>query len=339
MEKQTILVVDDTPANIDVLAGVLKADYHIKIAKNGEQALKIARAIPLDLILLDIMMPGIDGYEVCQELKADERTHHIPVIFVTAKISADDEIKGLNIGAADYITKPFNPPIVQRRVQTQLALTDQNRMLAIKVQQKTAEIAQNQLDVIRKLGRAAEYKDNETGMHVIRMSYYTHILALAAGINEADAEVLMHAAPMHDVGKIGVSDAILKKPGKLTAEEFDEMKHHCVIGAEILGDNDSPLLKIAQEVALTHHEKWDGTGYPNGLKGEEIPLYGRIVAVADVFDALTSERPYKKPWSVEEAVALLEREAGSHFEPKLVQLFVDNIEQIVEIKAKFRDEG
>ncbi|WP_153915999.1 HD-GYP domain-containing protein [Shewanella sp. TC10] len=337
MEKQTILVVDDTPENIDVLAGVLKSEYHIKIAKNGELALKIAQSISLDLILLDIMMPGIDGFEVCRQLKRDERTRHIPVIFVTAKISADDELKGLELGAADYITKPFNPPIVQRRVNTQLALSNQNRLLATKVQQKTAEIAQNQLNVIRRLGRAAEYKDNETGMHVIRMSYYTHVLALAAGVNEADAEVLMNAAPMHDVGKIGISDAILKKPGKLDFEEFEEMKKHCEIGAEILGDKDSELMTIAQEVALTHHEKWDGSGYPNGLTGESIPLYGRIVAIADVFDALTSERPYKKAWSVEDAIALIEREAGSHFDPKLVPLFIDKLDEILEIKTKFKD--
>ncbi|MCL1065281.1 two-component system response regulator [Shewanella olleyana] len=337
MEKQTILVVDDTPENIDVLTGVLKSEYQIKIAKNGELALKIAQSISLDLILLDIMMPGIDGFEVCRQLKHDERTRHIPVIFVTAKISADDELKGLELGAADYITKPFNPPIVQRRVTTQLALSNQNKLLATKVQQKTAEIAQNQLNVIRRLGRAAEYKDNETGMHVIRMSYYTHVLALAAGVNEADAEVLMNAAPMHDVGKIGISDAILKKPGKLDFEEFEEMKKHCEIGAEILGDKDSELMTIAQEVALTHHEKWDGSGYPNGLSGENIPLYGRIVAIADVFDALTSERPYKKAWTVEDAIALIEREAGSHFDPKLVPLFIDKLDEILEIKAKFKD--
>ena len=337
MDKQTILVVDDTPENIDVLAGVLKADYQIKIAKNGVLALKIANSIPLDLILLDIMMPGIDGYEVCRQLKHDERTRHIPVIFVTAKISADDELKGLELGAADYITKPFNPPIVQRRVQTQLALANQSRVLASEVKQKTAEIAQNQMNVIRRLGRAAEYKDNETGMHVIRMSYYTHVLAIAAGLTDADADLLMSAAPMHDVGKIGISDAILKKPGKLDFDEFEQMKKHCEIGAEILGDKDSILLDVAQTVALTHHEKWDGTGYPKGLSGENIPLYGRIVAIADVFDALTSERPYKDAWTVEDAVALIQKESGSHFDPQLVPLFIKNLDQILEIKSKFKD--
>ncbi|MDO6680438.1 two-component system response regulator [Shewanella sp. 10N.286.52.C2] len=337
MERQTILVVDDTAENIDVLAGVLKSDYQIKIAKNGKLALKIAKAMTLDLILLDIMMPGIDGFEVCRQLKQDKRTQHIPIIFVTAKISAADELKGLELGAADYITKPFNPPIVLRRVQTQLALTSQSRLLALQVRQKTAEIAQNQLNVIRRLGRAAEYKDNETGMHVIRMSYYTHILALAAGLSEDDAELLMHAAPMHDVGKIGISDAILKKTDKLDFDEFEQMKKHCEIGAEILGEQDSELMDVAQTIALTHHEKWDGSGYPNGLSGEDIPLYGRIVAVADVFDALTSKRPYKEAWPVEKALELLKKEAGTHFDPQLVPLFVEKLDQILEIKAKFNE--
>ncbi|MEZ9538939.1 HD domain-containing phosphohydrolase [Shewanella sp. 10N.286.51.B8] len=337
MERQTILVVDDTAENIDVLASVLKSDYQIKIAKNGKLALKIAKAMTLDLILLDIMMPGIDGFEVCRQLKQDKRTQHIPIIFVTAKISAADELKGLELGAADYITKPFNPPIVLRRVQTQLALTSQSRLLALQVRQKTAEIAQNQLNVIRRLGRAAEYKDNETGMHVIRMSYYTHILALAAGLSEDDAELLMHAAPMHDVGKIGISDAILKKTDKLDFDEFEQMKKHCEIGAEILGEQDSELMDVAQTIALTHHEKWDGSGYPNGLSGEDIPLYGRIVAVADVFDALTSKRPYKEAWHVEKALELLKKEAGTHFDPQLVPLFVEKLDQILEIKAKFNE--
>ncbi|MDO6639483.1 two-component system response regulator [Shewanella sp. 5_MG-2023] len=337
MERQTILVVDDTAENIDVLAGVLKSDYQIKIAKNGKLALKIAKAMTLDLILLDIMMPGIDGFEVCRQLKQDKRTQHIPIIFVTAKISAADELKGLELGAADYITKPFNPPIVLRRVQTQLALTSQSRLLALQVRQKTAEISQNQLNVIRRLGRAAEYKDNETGMHVIRMSYYTHILALAAGLSEDDAELLMHAAPMHDVGKIGISDAILKKTDKLDFDEFEQMKKHCEIGAEILGEQDSELMDVAQTIALTHHEKWDGSGYPNGLSGEDIPLYGRIVAVADVFDALTSKRPYKEAWPVEKALELLKKEAGTHFDPQLVPLFVEKLDQILEIKAKFNE--
>ncbi len=337
MEQQTLLVVDDTPANIDVLAGMLKDDYQIKVAKNGEIALKIAQRLPLDLILLDIMMPGIDGFEVCRRLKSDHTTRHIPIIFVTAKITAEDELKGLELGAVDYITKPFNPPIVQQRVKTQLALFNQSRELAIKVKQKTAELAATQLKVIQKLGRAAEYKDNETGMHVIRMSHYTHILAKAAGMCEADADMLMAASPMHDIGKIGISDAILRKPGKLTDEEFGEMKKHAEIGAEIIGDNESDLLKMAKIVAISHHEKWNGTGYPYGLKGEDIPRIGRIVAIADVFDALTCERPYKRAWSVEEAISHLQQQAGEHFDPQLVPLFLEHMDEITEIMQSFKD--
>lgn len=337
MDQQTLLVVDDTPANIDVLAGMLKDDYQIKVAKNGEIALKIAKRLPLDLILLDIMMPGIDGFEVCRRLKSDHTTRHIPIIFVTAKITAEDELKGLELGAVDYITKPFNPPIVLQRVKTQLALFNQSRELAIKVKQKTAELAATQLKVIQKLGRAAEYKDNETGMHVIRMSHYAHILAKAAGMCEADADMLMAASPMHDIGKIGISDAILRKPGKLTEEEFEEMKKHAEIGAEIIGDNESDLLKMAKIVAISHHEKWNGTGYPYGLKGEDIPRIGRIVAIADVFDALTCQRPYKRAWSVEEAIALLQKEAGEHFDPQLVPLFLEHMDEITEVMQSLKD--
>ncbi len=337
MDQQTLLVVDDTPANIDVLAGMLKDDYQIKVAKNGEIALKIAKRLPLDLILLDIMMPGIDGFEVCRRLKSDHTTRHIPIIFVTAKITAEDELKGLELGAVDYITKPFNPPIVLQRVKTQLALFNQSRELAIKVKQKTAELAATQLKVIQKLGRAAEYKDNETGMHVIRMSHYAHILSKAAGMCEADADMLMAASPMHDIGKIGISDAILRKPGKLTEEEFEEMKKHAEIGAEIIGDNESDLLKMAKIVAISHHEKWNGTGYPYGLKGEDIPRIGRIVAIADVFDALTCQRPYKRAWSVEEAIALLQKEAGEHFDPQLVPLFLEHMDEITEVMQSLKD--
>ncbi|RCU50943.1 two-component system response regulator [Corallincola luteus] len=337
-DKATILVVDDTPENIDVLAGLLRDDYNVKAAKNGEIALKIAHlSPPPELILLDIMMPGIDGYEVCRRLKEDPVTKHIPVIFVTAKISPEDELRGLELGAVDYITKPISPPIVKARVKTQLALFNQNRELDRKVKEQTATIAETRQKVIERLGRAAEYKDNETGMHVVRMSHYSRILAVAVGMNEADADLLKAAAPMHDIGKIGIPDRVLQKPGKLDAEEWEVMQSHAVIGGEILGDDESELLKLAKLVALTHHEKWNGKGYPNGLAGEDIPLEGRIVAIADVFDALTSERPYKKGWSVEDAIALLEKEAGEHFDPRLVKLFVAELPKVLEVKASFSD--
>lgn len=335
--RQKILVVDDTPENIDVLVGILKQDYQVKAAINGEMALKIVRASTPDLILLDIMMPGIDGYEVCRRLKADHTTRHIPVIFITAKIGIQDEIHGLELGAVDYITKPISPPVVEARVKTHLALANQNRELDRKVREQTHQLNETRLQIVQRLGRAAEYKDNETGLHVIRMSYYSKILALAAGMSESDADVLMNAAPMHDIGKIGIPDDILKKPGKLDNNEFDTMRTHAEIGAEIIGDGHSELLEMARTVALTHHEKWNGKGYPKGLKGEEIPRIGRIVAIADVFDALTSERPYKKAWPVEKAVALLEEEAGEHFDAELVALFLQKLPEVLEIKAQYEE--
>ncbi|WP_026339209.1 HD-GYP domain-containing protein [Psychromonas ossibalaenae] len=337
MNKQTVLVVDDTPENIDVLVGILKQDYHVKAAINGLMALKIVHASPPDIILLDIMMPGIDGYEVCRRLKADHTTRHIPVIFVTAKIALEDEITGLNLGAIDYISKPINPPLVQARVRTHLALYDQNRALDKKVFEQTLELHQTRLQIIQRLGRAAEYKDDNTGLHVIRMSEYSRILGLAAGMNETEAVMLMNAAPMHDIGKIGIPDGILKKPGKLDHEEFEIMKSHCAIGEQIIGDDKSELLQMAKILTLTHHEKWDGSGYPNQLKGEEIPRIGRIVAITDVFDALTSERPYKQAWSVEDAVEQLQKDAGGHFDPQLVVLFIEELPKILEIKEKYDD--
>lgn len=339
MKKQTVLVVDDTPANIDVLVGILKDDYIVKAAINGHMALKIAKTTPPDLILLDIMMPEIDGYQVCQQLKEDFTTKHIPVIFITAKIGVEDELRGFKLGAVDYIAKPISPPVVLARAQTHLALYDQNRELDKRVRKQTDELHETRLQIIQRLGKAAEFKDNETGLHVIRMSKYSHVLAKAAGLNDADAELIMNAAPMHDIGKIGIPDNILKKPGKLTDEEFDTMKTHCQIGGDVIGEDNSELLKLAREIALSHHEKWNGRGYPNGLVGDLIPFSGRLVAITDVFDALTSVRPYKKAWSVEDSVALLEKESGCHFDPDLVPLFVNSLPEILEIKNTHQEQG
>jgi putative two-component system response regulator len=338
-EKATVLIVDDTPLNIDVLVGALKDDYEVIAAINGQMALNIVRHAPPDIILLDIMMPGIDGYEVCRRLKEDLTTRHIPVIFITAKITLDEELQGFAVGAVDYITKPVSAPLVQARVRTHLALHDQNRELERKVRQRTAELQETRLKIIQRLGRAAEYKDNETGLHVIRMSHYSHILAQAAGLGEREAEMLLNAAPMHDIGKIGIPDEILKKPGKLEAEEFRIMQQHCNIGAEIIGEDSAELLQLARVVALSHHEKWDGSGYPQGLVGEDIPRVGRMVAVADVFDALTSKRPYKRAWSLEEAIDYLQQSVGSHFDPELVPLFVQQIDQVKAVMDQFADQG
>lgn len=339
--KQTILIVDDEPANIDLLVECLKDEYNVKAATRGERALRIARSgEPLDMILLDIMMPGMDGFTVCRELKADLSTRHIPIIFITAKIGLEDEIEGLELGAVDYIAKPISPPIVQARVHTQLALYDQNRTLDGKVREQTAQLHETRLAIIRRLGRAAEYKDNETGLHVIRMSHYAAIIGRAIAMDERNVELLLNAAPMHDVGKIGIPDSILQKPGKLTPEEWDLMRTHAQIGADIIGDaSGSELLEMARLVALTHHEKWDGSGYPNGLAGEDIPRAGRIVAIADVFDALTSVRPYKPAWPVAQALDLLHNCRGTHFDPELVTVFLDAMPEALEIRARYAEEG
>ena len=326
-QKPTLLLVDDEATNLQVLRQILQDDYRLLYAKDGEKALELAQANPVELILLDIMMPAMTGYEVCRKLKAMPQTAAIPVIFVTALADVKDEAEGFDAGAVDYITKPVSPPIVRARVRTQLSLVD------------AAELRRSRLQVIPRPGQAAEYKDNETGMHVIRMSYYARQLALAAGFSEAQAEDLLNAAPMHDVGKIGIPDAILQKPGKLDEAEWQVMRSHAEIGAAIIGEHAGGLLKMARTIALTHHEKWDGSGYPNGLKGEEIALEGRIVAIADVFDALTSERPYKRAWTVEEAIATMRRDSGVHFDPELIELFIANLPAMLEIKAQWKEPG
>jgi len=335
IKKQIILIVDDVPANIDVLSEILRPTYQIKIAINGAMALKIAMApSPPDLILLDIMMPGMSGYEVCEKLKDNLKTRNIPVIFVSAMDEVENETKGFELGAVDYITKPVSPAIVQARVKTHLNLFDQNRALENKVRERTAEIDDTRLRIIHCLGAASEYRDEETGNHIFRMSNYSRVIALAYGLGMEEANILLQAAPMHDVGKIGIPDRILLKPGKLDAEEWEVMKTHTTVGAQIIGEHPSELLKIARQVALSHHEKWDGTGYPYGLTGENIPLSSRIVMIADVFDALTSERPYKKAWSEADAIAEIEQGSGRHFDPKLVIAFMEALPQILNIKKR-----
>src|SRR5690606_18569865 len=278
-----------------------------------------------DLILLDIMMPGMSGYEVCEALKRDEATCAIPVIFVTALSQVADEHKGLELGAVDYITNPFNPPVVQARVRTHLSLV------------QAAEVLETRLQIIRSLGVAAEYRDNETGLHIVRMSHYAWRLAREVGYSEEAADELLRAAPMHDVGKIGIPDAVLLKPGPLDPAEWAIMRQHPEIGARIIGEHSASLLQLAATIALRHHEKWDGSGYPGGLAGEDIPHAARIVALVDVFDALTSVRPYKPAWSVEDAMAHIRQESGRHFDPALVEAFERCLPDILVFRARWAD--
>lgn len=273
-EGATILLVDDISENIDVLVGILREEYHLKAAINGPMALKIAQTeTPPDLILLDIMMPGMDGFEVCRRLKEDPRTAPVPVIFITAKNETVDEARGFAEGAVDYITKPVSPPIVMARVKTHLDLFDQQRALERTVFERTEELHDTRLEVIRTLGRAAEYKDNETGLHVVRMSQYARLISIQAGVSEEEAEVILNAAPMHDVGKIGIPDRILQKPDKLDPDEWRVMMTHAAMGSSIIGDHESRILQTARIAALTHHEKWNGAGYPRGLSGRRSPWW------------------------------------------------------------------
>jgi putative two-component system response regulator len=337
-DRQTILIVDDNKVNIDVLAQLLSSEYKIKVALNGKRALQIAKKAPSpDMILLDVMMPEMDGYEVCQYLKEDALTAKIPVIFVTAKDAEADERYGFSLGAVDYITKPISPSIVLSRVRTHLALHNQNRELAIKVKERTRELEDERIEVIQRLGRAAEYKDDETGRHITRVSHYARILAAGIGLDEECVEMLFYATPMHDIGKIGIPESILNKPGKLTPEEFEVIKTHPAIGSEILGDSKSELLTVARNVAFYHHEKWDGSGYPSGLKGEAIPLEARLMAVADVFDAVTSKRPYKEAWPIDKAVQMIKDNAGTHFDPQIVKAFIENFDDIARVQGAYSD--
>ena len=340
LPKQSILVVDDTPENITILSEVLCDDYRIRVATSGEKALKIIYSDePPDLILLDIMMPGLSGLEICRRLKANPDRRRIPVIFVTAMSSIEDEERGLAIGAVDYITKPISPPIVKARVRTHLALYDQSRELERMVRQRTSELLTTRQQIIRRLGRAAEFKDNETGNHVLRMSHYARLIAEAHGLGDEAASIIFNTAPMHDIGKIGIPDSILLKPGKLNADEWKIMHQHPIMGAEIIGKHENELLETARIIALCHHEKWNGSGYPRGLKGEDIPLEGRIVAIADVFDALVSLRPYKPAFPLDEALRLMESQTGSHFDPELMQAFRKALPEILRIKEIYADEN
>ena len=343
--KKTVLVVDDTQENIDVLTGILSDCYTVKAATRGQLALKVAfSAKPPDLILLDVMMPEMDGYEVCRLLKEDERTRNIPIIFVTALSEVVNETYGFSLGVADYIVKPINPSTVLARIKTHLMLYDRSRHLEGLVQERTAnllaksqELEETRQEIIRCLGRAVEYRDNETGFHVARMANYVKLLAIKSGLPEFEADQIMSASMMHDTGKIGVPDNILLKPCKLTDEEFDLIKKHPQIGAEIIGEHKSGLLQLSRVVALTHHEKWNGKGYPNGLKGDAIPFAGRLTAIADIFDALTSVRPYKKAWSVDEALDLIQKEAGEALDPMLAPLFIELRPEVEKIMQTFRD--
>ncbi len=335
-ERETVFIVDDVVENIDVINGLLHNDYNIKFATNGKMAISIARKFIPDIILLDIIMPEMDGFEVATILKADPLTHDIPIIFVTSRDEDFDEVRGFELGAVDYITKPISPVVLKGRIKTHLALSNQKKYLATQVKDKTKELIDAQLEIIRKLGIAAEYKDNETGNHIVRMSKFCYYIAKAYGFDQEKMDLFLHVAPMHDVGKIGIPEVVIQKPGKLNKDEWETMKNHCQIGADIIGEGTTELMRASRIVAFGHHEKWNGNGYPQGLKGEEIHIYARIVAIADVFDALISSRPYKDAWEVDTAVKYIESEAGEHFDPEVVAAFIKALPDILDTVSQYK---
>lgn len=346
----SILIVDDTEENVDILLDTLSDLYDISVAIDGESALELLQEYTPDLILLDIMMPGIDGYEMCQRLKIETRTAKIPVIFLTALSEAQNEEKGLRLGAVDYITKPFNPFLVKARVKNHLELKMHRDNLEMMVQQRTAELELTQEVTIESMGTLAEYRDPETGGHIQRTKHYVKALAekiryhprFSAFLTDETIASLYKSAPLHDIGKVGVPDHILLKPGKLTEAEFEEMKKHTIYGRDAISKAEQKLgnrsfLHFALEIAESHQEKWDGSGYPNGWAREEIPISGRLMAVADVYDALISKRVYKAPFTHSQAVAIIKEGRGRHFDPDIVDAFLELTEDFRRIALKHAD--
>lgn len=341
--KARIFIVDDEPANLKLLDKLLRSQGYTELTlmhDPGEVLVRYAQARP-DLILLDINMPNLDGYQIMSQLKALDDPLLPPIVVLTAQHGRDALLKALASGARDFVPKPFDRSELLMRVRNaldaQLAhrmVHDQKLMLEDLVRARTQALNQTRLQVVRRLGRAAEYRDNETGLHIIRMSQCSALLAKSLGWDMADCELMLHASPMHDVGKIGIPDVILLKPGKFVPHEWEIMKTHAAIGASILEDGDSDLLRMARDIAISHHEKWDGSGYPHGIAGNAIPQAGRIVAVADVFDALTSPRPYKPAWDLDASIAYIHSNANTHFDPQVVQHFDQCLPEILAIREQ-----
>jgi putative two-component system response regulator len=356
--RQTILIVDDTPDNITLLSTLLKEKYNTKVATNGATALQIVAGGGVDLVLLDVMMPGLDGYETCRRMKQDPLTSEVPVIFLTAKSQPEDEAMGLRMGAVDYLTKPISPPILFARVATHLSLKNarsqlkaENRNLESLVQERTGQLSLMQDATIMAMATMAETRDNETGNHLRRTQNYVAALArhlqshprFAAELTDENIELLYKSAPLHDIGKVAIPDHILLKPGKLDEAEFEVMKRHAEFGRDTIRQveqyvgGSNGFLTYAREIAHSHQEKWDGSGYPDKLAGEAIPLSARLMAVADVYDALISRRVYKPPFSHTDAVAMMREGRGTHFDPDILDAFVEIEARFAEIAAQFAD--
>lgn len=357
--KPTVLIVDDMPDNIALVNEILKGKYRVLAATNGKRALEISQKTIPDIILMDVMMPEMDGYETCSLIREKDLLKDIPILFLTAKSDDEDEKRGLSLGASDYIIKPVSPSILTARIKTHLelkrskdALIKQNRFLDSEVQRRIKSISIIQEASIMAMAALAETRDNETGRHLRRAKHYIEELAEYMGdmrkykdiLTPARIKMIALSSPLHDIGKIGIPDHILLKPGPLSKEEYDIMKKHPIIGRDaivraekLIGDADT-FLTCARMIAYSHHEKWDGSGYPEGLSGEDIPLSARLMAIVDAYDALTSERVYKKAVSHEEAIAIIEADSGKHFDPDVVKAFLALKEKFKHISKIYKDE-
>lgn len=343
-----ILIVDDMRNNIVLLERILEQEGYTNVFSTTDprETLPLYEEHRFDLILLDLNMPFMDGFQVMDQISEIIENDYLPVLVLSAQTEESSRLRALGMGAKDFIGKPFQRAEVVQRIRNMLDVRilynqqrTQSEELEIKVQERTQELLETQLEIVRRLGRAGEYRDNETGMHVIRMSKSCQRLALAMDLGRDQAELILNASPMHDIGKIGIPDQILLKPGKLDEAELAIIKLHPEIGASILGDPKSGVMRMAANIALTHHEKWNGSGYPAGLSGTNIPVAGRISALCDVFDALTSERPYKKAWPVADAIDFIAAASGSHFDPQVVQVFKDVLPDILDIRDAHADDG
>jgi putative two-component system response regulator len=352
-DKPVILVVDDQPQNVELLeARLVPQGYEIITAASGEEALAKLSGNQIDLILLDVMMPGMDGFEVTRRVRQDKTHRLLPIILVTALRETEDRVKGIEAGCDDFISKPFDKVELLARVGSLLKVKEYNDLMSnyrkeleSEVTMRTGELKRAlerikaaSLETIYRLSVASEYRDADTGAHIKRMSRYSAAVARGMGLDESTVENILYAAPMHDVGKIGIPDSILLKPARLDPAEWEIMKQHTVIGAKILTGSDAEFIKLGETIALNHHEKWDGNGYPNSLKGIKIPIAGRIAAIADVFDALTSRRPYKEPLSVEESLAMIRGGREKHFDPDAVDAFCAIEDEILTIKDQYADD-
>lgn len=352
VERARVMVVDDEPFYLELLSNLLDEDYDVVVARNGEQALRRAvSATRPDLILLDVVMPGMDGLEICRRLKADSLSSAIPVIFLTSRRAEQDELAGFELGAVDYIAKPVNPTLLKRRVSTHLALAGQRLALEELVRERTRELSHIKDALVFAMGAMAELRDQETGNHLARTEKFVQLLAEGLASKGRYREVLdprtiyhMHrAAPLHDIGKVGVPDRILQKGGALDPDEYREMQKHPLFGRELIESVEhhvgaTPFTRTAREIVYCHHEWWDGSGYPEGLRGEQIPLAARLMALADVYDALASRRRYKDPMPHQAVVEAISEASGTHFDPLVVEVFLERQQRFEQIMAELRDE-